>query len=371
MPTANQRVGEYVLDQKVGGGTFGEVWRAHHHVWSDQLVAIKIPTDPQYLRNLQREGSAIHGLIHLNIVRALGFDPYAGTPYLIMEFIPGTSLRPLIAQVIKQRLPIPHAIAIMKQILSGLSYAHTNGIIHRDIKPENILIHESAISSGFATPGVVKVTDFGLGKAATVGMGSIAYSASLNNDAGREIAGSLDYMAPEQRSGGNLDARADLYACGVVLYELLTGEKPAGTELPSDLNPSVPKQLDDVFRRSYARLEKRFTSADEFAAALPSTAKPTPGFTTPPLQPMPPVFHAAPAPFLKPKPGDPIVGFPTAVDCPRCHESVDSTDQFCMHCGVQLVAQVRRCRKCGAYPDASDRYCIFCGETIKPETVHA
>jgi len=364
MPTPNQRVGEYLLDQKIGGGTFGEVWRARHHVWTDQLVAIKIPTDPQYLRNLQHEGSAIHGLVHPNIVRAIGFDPYAATPYLAMEYVPGTSLR----QLVRQRVAIPDAVAIMKQVLAGLSYAHANNIIHRDIKPENILIHESAAAAHFATPGLVKVTDFGLGKAATVSAGSIAYSASLNDDAGREIAGSLDYMAPEQRSGAKVDARADLYACGVVLYELLTGEKPAGTDLPSDLNPAVPKQLDEAFRRSYARLEKRFTSADEFASAISTCGKPNLGGKPNPVG---PTFHAPPAsPQLKPPANRPGT-FPSAVDCPRCHEPVDSTDQFCMHCGVQLVTQVRRCRKCGAYPDASDRYCIFCGETIKPEMVTA
>ena len=86
MPTSGQRVGEYLLDQKIGGGTFGEVWRAHHHVWVDQLVAIKIPTDSQYLRELQREGVAIHGLVHPNIVRAIGFDPYADPAYLTMEY---------------------------------------------------------------------------------------------------------------------------------------------------------------------------------------------------------------------------------------------------------------------------------------------
>jgi serine/threonine protein kinase len=183
----------------------------------------------------------------------------------------------------------------------------------------------------------------------------------MNDAAGRDIAGSLDYMAPEQRGGTNVDARADLYACGVVLYELLTGEKPAGTDVPSDLNPSVPKQLDDAFRRSYARLEKRFTSADQFIAALPgANGQRTGAFVAPPKKapPPPPIRQASS-----------FVAHP--VDCPRCHQSVDSTDQFCMHCGVQLVAQVRRCRKCGAYPDASDRYCIFCGETLKPETVPA
>src|ERR1700677_5389441 len=116
MASPNQRVGEYVLQDRIAAGTFGEVWRAHHHVWADQFVAIKIPTDPQYLRNLQREGVAIHGLVHPNIVRALGFDPYAATPYLVMEYVPGTSLRPLI---VNKSLAIPDAIAVMRQVLAG------------------------------------------------------------------------------------------------------------------------------------------------------------------------------------------------------------------------------------------------------------
>src|SRR2546423_5631978 len=136
MPTQGQRISEYLLDARIGGGTFGEVWRAKHHVWHDQLVAIKIPTDPQYVRNLQREGAAIHGLVHPNIVRAMGFDPYAEPPYLTMEYVPGTSLRPLIKD---RRLSIDQSIAVMRQVLAGLEYAHNQGIVHRDVKPENIL----------------------------------------------------------------------------------------------------------------------------------------------------------------------------------------------------------------------------------------
>src|SRR5437667_9121457 len=181
MPTSNQRVGEYILDQKIGGGAFGEVWKSHHHVWIDQLVAIKIPTDPQYLRELQREGVAIHGLLHPNIVRAIGFDPYADPPYLTTEYVPGTSLRPLIAS---KTVNANDAIAIMKQVLAGLKYAHANGLVHRDIKPENILVHEPAKTDGYNAEGVIKVTDFGLGKAATTaGAQSIVYSASLNSPA--------------------------------------------------------------------------------------------------------------------------------------------------------------------------------------------
>src|SRR5581483_11040214 len=293
---------------------------------------------------------AIHGLVHPNIVRAMGFDPYADPPYLVMEYVPGVSLRQLISE---KSLRIPDAVSIMRQVLAGLSYAHKNGIVHRDIKPENILIHERAKTDGYAAEGVVKVTDFGLGRAASkTAVGSIVYSQSLGDDAGKEIAGTLDYMAPEQRAGGDTDARADLYACGVVLYEMLTGERPAGTDLPSDLNNSVPRHLDEAFKHSYARLEKRFATADEFARAL---AAPAP----------PPIPNAA-GPTITPPP---LAGGLHSAVCPSCRRSVEPNDQFCMHCGVQLVPTVRRCPKCGAYPDPNDRYCIFCGETLGATTV--
>ena len=354
MPTPNQRISEYVLVERIGGGAFGEVWKAHHHVWTDQLVAIKIPTDGQYVRNLQREGAAIHGLQHPNIVRAMGFDPYADPPYLTMEYVPGSSLRPLIAG---QQLSIDQAIAVMKQVLAGLEYAHNQGIVHQDVKPENILIHERARGEGYGVAGLVKVTDFGLGRAAaSTAVGSILYSASMNDPAGKEIAGTLDYMAPEQRSGGNVDRRADLYACGVVMYEMLTGERPAGTDLPSDVNPRVPKWLDDVFKRSYARLDKRFASAADFAAALSAGS--------PPPLPRTVGSPAAAAGFAAPP--VPVTTTPGAArtQCPHCRQAIATDDNFCMHCGVQLVSSVRRCNKCGAYPDPRDRYCILCGEGL-------
>ena len=351
MACAHQRVGEYVLHDRIAAGTFGEVWRAHHHVWHDQVVAVKIPTDPQYLRNLQREGVAVHGLTHPNVVRAIGFDPYADPPYLTMEYVPGTSLRPIIQS---RSLSINDAVAVMRQVLAGLGHAHKQGVIHRDVKPENILVHERAARDGYAAEGVVKVTDFGLGRAATAAVaGSIAYSASLDTAAGREIAGTLDYMAPEQRSGGPVDARADLYACGVVLYEMLTGERPAGTDLPSDLNPAVPKSLDEAFKRSYARLDRRFASAEEFAEALAVTTRP------PPIPATPGRGAVEYRPTLHPATRG--GGHST---CPQCRQGVEATDQFCMHCGVQLVENVRRCPQCGAYPDATDQYCIFCGQTL-------
>ncbi len=330
-----QRVGEYVLLAPVGNGAFGEVWRAQHHVWADQIVAVKIPADPQHLRALQREGATIHNLVHPNIVKAIAFDPYAPVPYLAMEYVPGSSLRPLIQN---KSLSVADAVMIMKQILLGLQYAHDKGVIHRDIKPENILIHERAWKEGLAAAGVVKVTDFGLGRQGnSPGEGSIAYSASMNSPGAGQIVGTLEYMSPEQRSGAQVDARADLYSCGVVLFEMLTGQRPAGMELPSDLKPGVPPALDEAFRRSYARLEKRYGSAGEFLAAISKGSFPPPLVLRPPA----------------------IVS-----NCPNCRMPVDGADQFCMYCGAQVVPIVRRCPKCGAYPDATDKYCMFCGQSM-------
>ncbi len=340
MADSGQRISEYILDEKIGAGTFGEVWRAHHHVWADQLVAIKLPTDVQYVRNLQREGAAIHGLVHPNIVRAIGFDPFATQPYLTMEYVPGTSLRPRIGP---GKCDAQQAVRILGQVLNGLDYAHQRGMVHRDIKPENILIDTALAGEDFATAGAVKITDFGLGKAAaTTAVGSIVYSQSLNDPAAVSIAGTLDYMPPEQRQGQPVDGRADLYACGVVLYELLTGERPAGTLCPSDVCPEVPKYLDEVFRRSYTRLDRRYKSAAEFAAALQINS---------PL----------------PRQGElsaPASVSTTGRHCPQCRRNLDEGDQFCMYCGVQVVADVRRCIKCGAWPDHQDQFCQQCGSPL-------
>jgi serine/threonine-protein kinase len=334
------RISEYVLAELLGMGSFGQVWRANHHVWIDHVVAVKIPTDPQYVRNLQREGSAIHRLHHPNIARALGFDPFNDPPYLVTEYVPGMNLRQLIK---RGTLSAIDSMLIMKQVLAGLDHAHSRGIVHRDIKPENILVHERASADGYGAEGMIKVTDFGLGKAAAqTAADSIVYSSSLDKSK-NEIAGSLEYMAPEQRDGSPIDARADLYACGVVLFEMLTGQRPAGTEVPSDRNPSAPKHLDEVFRRAYARLDKRFTSAKEFSAMLSAG--------TPP--PLPKIIPIAAAETGK-------------SNCLYCHRQIDKQDQFCMHCGMQLVAHVRRCIRCGGYPHPGDKYCLFCGVVLNP-----
>ncbi|MBI4579409.1 MAG: protein kinase, partial [Planctomycetes bacterium] len=127
-PQAGDRINNYLLDERVGAGAFSEVFKAHHHVFGD-VVAVKIPTDPQYVRYLQRDGVAIHGLRHPNIVRALDLDPYGDPAYLIMEFVDGPSLR----QVIDAHpggLPVATVLPIMMGILSALEAAHAAGLVH-------------------------------------------------------------------------------------------------------------------------------------------------------------------------------------------------------------------------------------------------
>lgn len=335
MPSPGQRISEYVLDQPIGRGAFGEVWRARHHVWAEQVVAIKFPRDADFVRQLQREGMAVAGIEHPNIVRALGFDPYADPPYLVMEYVPGESLRPAI---LGRSIPVPQAVEIVRQILAGLAFAHARGIVHRDLKPENVLLCPAEGGKVFA-----KLTDFGLARPAGDAASSIAYSRSLDEESVRKVAGSLDYMSPEQRAGEPIDARSDLYAVGVILHELLTGERPAGTDLPSDLNPAVPAWLDEAFRRSYARLDRRYASAEQMSRALTDAGgdrSPGPPVTIPPPK--------APPPSI----------------CPQCRGSVEPDDQFCIHCGVQLVREVRRCPNCQAYPAADDDFCSFCGTAV-------
>ncbi len=106
------RISNYLLETRLGAGSFGEVWRARHHVFDD-VVAIKIPTDPQYVRNLQREGVAVHGLHHPNIVRAIDLDPYADPPYFVMEYVDGPSLREVIDSH-RATFPVSAAIAVIR-----------------------------------------------------------------------------------------------------------------------------------------------------------------------------------------------------------------------------------------------------------------
>jgi serine/threonine-protein kinase len=338
------RVSEYVLEQRIGAGTFGEVWQARHHVWQDEQVAIKLPTEPEYVRYLQREGVVVHGLRHPNIVRVMGLDPYADIPYLVMELVKGPSLR----QVINEHpngLAIDTAVTVLRGVLNGMITAHANNVLHRDLKPGNVLLHFDDRKLEELTQDDVKLSDFGLGVADPDTLKEIMQSASIDRES--KLVGTMAYMAPELRDGGQrANARSDLYSIGVILFELLTGERPAGAELPSTLRAEVPAALDEVFRNLYARYDRRYESAQAALDDLGSRLRPVPAVVPPPPLPQAAATTAS------------------RRSCSACGQVVEGHDQFCTQCGVQLVPHVRRCSSCGGYPGIDDSFCIFCGAKL-------
>ncbi|MBK8270009.1 MAG: protein kinase [Planctomycetes bacterium] len=366
-PKVGDRISEYVLDQLVGAGSFGQVFRARHHIWKDQIVAIKVPTDSQYVRNLQKEGTVIHGLRHSNVVRAIGLDPYAETPYLVMEFVDGCSLRDLI-QAHPKGLPIRSAQNIVCGILAALDHAHANKIVHRDLKPANILIADgNRKDSETLSVGDVKVTDFGLGYVGEITANSIMQSGSLMAEEGKSISGTLAYMSPEQRDGQPIDGRSDLYAVGIVLFEMITGERPSGSDMPSDVRAGLPTWVDKVYSKLYTRKDRRFATATDVLNEIQASSVPpiaSGNKTRPDSQggAMPDQNHDraylnVAKPSLNPKSR-------AGSRCPSCHTLLDEGDNYCIMCGTQVVENPRRCAHCAAFPSPDDKYCVFCGTPL-------
>jgi serine/threonine protein kinase len=292
------------------------------------------------VRHFRQEGVVVHGLRHPNIVRAFDIDPYGEPPYLIMEFVGGPSLRQVI-DANPSGLPVAAAVEIMRGVLSALVCAHENALVHRDIKPANVLLARPPEEIEKLRQADVKVVDFGLGRTGGVTTTSLLQSGSLVTEGGRNVAGTLAYMSPEQKTSAELDGRSDLYSCGIVLFEMLTGVRPEGNELPSSVRPAVPGHLDQAFRRCYTRLERRFGSAQEMLNALAG------GRGTPP----------------PPPPG--VGGARHASACPKCRQPTRPEDQFCIHCGTQLVEAVPRCQSCQAFVNKTDNFCIFCGTDLR------
>jgi len=252
------RIGEYVLREKIGEGGFGSVWKAVHHVWEDRVAAVKIPTDPRLIDQLRREAEIQHvleKLDHSHIVRTIGVDTSHDPPYFVMEYVKGESLRALLSR--KGRLGLDTALEYAGQVLEALEHAHDAGVIHRDLKPENILVAET---------GGVKLMDFGLGFRPHR-EGSLLLSGDLGG-AGESAEGTLEYMAPEMRAGEAASPQNDLYSFGVILFEMLVGERPQAGDRLADLNPAVPAALERVFERCYTRAQKRYASAAEVLADL-------------------------------------------------------------------------------------------------------
>jgi serine/threonine protein kinase/Tol biopolymer transport system component len=269
---SGRTVGQYQILEEIGRGGMAVVYKA----WQPSLeryVALKaLPEyyrhDSKFLARFHREAIAAAGLSHSNIVHIYDTGEAAGLPYIAMEYLEGGSLQDHLAA---GPLSLDEAQRILSQVANALDYAHGQGLIHRDIKPANILF----VADPLKGPGIMaKVTDFGIARAAD--------GTRLTRTGA--LMGTPEYMAPEQAEGGAVDHRADLYALGVVLYQVLTGQAPfRGTTPhaimhaaiyeppppPRQLNPRLSPAVEAVILKALAkRPEDRFQRGADLAAAL-------------------------------------------------------------------------------------------------------
>ena len=256
----------YRLVARISGGGMGEVYRAHD-LLLDRPVAVKVlqpslASDPALVERFRLEARSAARLTHPNVVGVYDWgEEDDRTYYMVMEYVPGTDLRDLLAD---GALAPGHAVEIVVSVAEALAAAHTAGLVHRDIKPENILISRA---------GVVKVADFGIA----------AVHDAERTAPGGNIAGTTRYLAPEQALGHEGTFASDLWAAGAVLFECLTGSAPTGgvgadfmrrraeerPVPPSRFDPRIPSELDDIVLQACALdPSSRFRSGSEMASAL-------------------------------------------------------------------------------------------------------
>src|SRR5687768_3203415 len=232
------RLGPYEVTALIGEGGMGKVWRAHHTGLKRDDALKVLPdafaSDPDRLARFQREAQVVASLNHPNIAHVYGLEQANGVQALVMELVEGPTLADRIAQ---GPIPVDEALPIAKQICEALEAAHEQGIIHRDLKPANIKVRSD---------GTVKVLDFGLAKALepaesrrqapdyTLSQSPTMTSAASMTGAGM-ILGTAAYMSPEQARGKAVDRRADIWAFGCVLFEMLTGKRAFAGETAADV----------------------------------------------------------------------------------------------------------------------------------------
>ena len=237
----------------IGQGGMGAVYLARQPAL-DRLVALKLihlrEDDPTFTERFSREARAMARLSHPNIVTVYESGEAGGLPYLIMEYVDGVSLRDAMRE---RRLTPGEILTLIPQVCEALEYAHRQGVVHRDIKPDNILIDRT---------GKVKIADFGLAKLADTAGVSLTRTA--------QAMGTLHYMAPEQwERPTEVDHRADIYALGVMLYELLTGELPLGRFDPPSVKAQVDARIDELVLRALAKEpDRRYQHASDVQHAL-------------------------------------------------------------------------------------------------------
>jgi serine/threonine protein kinase len=272
-PLLGTCLGSFRLTRKLDQGGMGTVYLGEH-VGIGSRVAIKVlhhrwSSSPQVLRRFNMEARAVNLIGHENIVSIIDINPAPPRPYLVMEYLEGEPLSALLS-----RGPVrPEiAVALLTQVCDALEATHAQGIVHRDLKPENLFLLQRGQG-----PAFVKVLDFGIAK--------LLDTDERNTDTAEgAIVGSADYMAPEQSRGEPLDGRADLYALGVIAYQLLTGRRPFvektltalllahQTKQPIPLHvlsPGVPSALSSVVLRALSKdPENRYQSASTLRGAL-------------------------------------------------------------------------------------------------------
>ncbi|SNX95006.1 serine/threonine protein kinase [Geodermatophilus sabuli] len=245
--------GRYRLEERLARGGMSTVYAATdlrlHRTVAVKVMAEHLMHDPTFVDRFTREARAAAMLSHPNVVSVSDQGSDQGLVFLVMELVRGRTLRDLLQA--RGRLTVGEAFAVLEPVLSGLTAAHRAGIVHRDIKPENVLI---------GTDGVVKVADFGLARALT-GTGQTSHTGGV-------LIGTVAYLSPEQLERGKADARSDVYAAGVVLFEMLTGHPPYGGDtplavayqhvhhdmpVPSEEVPGLPWEVDELVARTTRR----------------------------------------------------------------------------------------------------------------------
>ncbi len=257
----------YELERQIGRGGMADVWLARDELLG-RRVAVKIlhsefARDPSFVERFRREAQSAANLNHPNVVAVYDWGEEGDTYYIVMEYVEGQSLRDVLRTY--ERLVPTEAARIAADIADALSVAHRSGVVHRDVKPANVLI----------TPrGEVKVTDFGIARAES--SGELTRTGS--------VMGTATYFSPEQAQGQVLDGRSDVYALGVVLYEMVTGRPPFVADNPvsvaykhvreepplvSKVVPGTPGALDLIVRTAMAKdVELRYQSAQDLRADL-------------------------------------------------------------------------------------------------------
>ncbi len=282
-----EKFGKYEIVSRLGRGAMGVVYKGFDPL-IERTVAIKtVRKDAldeeeaeDLLARFKREAQAAGRLIHPNIVTVYEYGEDNDTAFIAMEYVKGRELKEIIDN--NERFSLDDIINIMVQLLDALDYSHSQGVVHRDIKPGNIIVLDN---------GMIKVTDFGIAR---------IESSTLTQFG--DVMGTPSYMSPEQFMGQTVDARSDIFSAGVILYHLLTGEKPfPGSSMatimhrvmkidpikPSDLNFHVPAAMDFCTSKGLAKHpEQRFQNAAEFARALKNIDMEGRTITAPPPQPV-------------------------------------------------------------------------------------